>query len=238
MTKIVVYPGTELEMFSKAVNWKKYLSSFIKPHIRGKVLEAGAGLGFTTGWLKHGHEQEWVLLEPDPGMAALLTQKVNRDPAWTHCSVLNGTIGDIAPGRFFDTIIYIDVLEHIQDDKEEIRMAANRLNAGGKLIILSPAYQFLFSPFDKAIGHFRRYSRKRLTSVAGAFLEIESIRYLDTAGLLSSLGNKLILKQQYPTQRQVAFWDKFFVPVSRILDKFFFYSFGKSILGIWIRTSD
>lgn len=62
----------------------------------------------------------------------------------------------------FDTILYIDVLEHIADDRAELVEAARRLNPGGYLVVLSPAHQWLFTAFDAAIGHVRRYTAKSL----------------------------------------------------------------------------
>ncbi|MEP6728805.1 MAG: class I SAM-dependent methyltransferase [Bacteroidota bacterium] len=232
MTENFIYPGKELELFSKAKNWKKYLAHFINPHIKGRVLEVGAGLGGMTSWMKHSDEHEWVLLEPDKKMAELLLKKKGNESINNKYSLINGTI-DNAGYELFDTIIYIDVLEHIEDDNLEISKAAKLLTPGGKLIILSPAFQFLFNPFDKAIGHFRRYSKNSIRKANNRILKEESLHYLDSAGFFSSLANKLLLRQQYPAQKQLIFWDRFLIPVSFVLDRIFFYSFGKSILGVW-----
>jgi len=232
MTESLIYSGRELKLFSKAKNWKQYFCRFIIPHIKGRVLEAGAGLGSMTSYLNKTPGLEWVLLEPDVTMASLLKEKIATGIINSGCTVINGTI-DNAGNVPFDTIIYIDVLEHIEDDHTEIIKAAALLNPGGKLIVLSPAFQFLFSPFDKAIGHYRRYSKKSLQKVIEGRMKNISIHYLDTAGFFSSLANRLFLKQEYPLEKQIIFWDRFLIPVSVFLDKIFFYSFGKSILGIW-----
>jgi 16S rRNA A1518/A1519 N6-dimethyltransferase RsmA/KsgA/DIM1 with predicted DNA glycosylase/AP lyase activity len=77
------YPGKELELFSNAIHWKQYMTSFINPHIKGRVLEVGAGLGTMTRWMNNSPFQEWILLEPDPAMAALLQEmQCNK---WHHC---------------------------------------------------------------------------------------------------------------------------------------------------------
>lgn len=225
------YQGKELELFGQALNWKKYMTSFINPHIQGRVLEVGAGLGTMTRWMNNSAHQEWILLEPDKIMADALNNKPDAGFNGTKFTVINGTIADATD--LFDTIIYIDVLEHIEDDKTEIAKAAALLKPGGKIIILSPAFNFLFSPFDAAVGHFRRYSQKSLQHICGFELLKQDLRYLDTAGFFSSLLNKLLLRQKYPSVKQIAFWDKFLIPVSMLLDRLFMYSFGKSILGIW-----
>jgi 2-polyprenyl-3-methyl-5-hydroxy-6-metoxy-1,4-benzoquinol methylase len=75
---------------------------------------------------------------------------------------VNGTIAALESTGPFDTIIYLDVLEHIADDRAELACAARLLSPQGCVIVLSPAHQFLFSPFDQAVGHYRRYSRATL----------------------------------------------------------------------------
>ena len=91
----------------------------------------------------------------------------------------------------------------------------------------------IFSPFDKAIGHFRRYTKNRVQQAVPAELNKVTLRYLDSVGLMASVANKMFLKQSYPTLKQVRFWDSAMVPVSRFTDPLFLYSIGKSVLGIW-----
>ena len=119
------------------------------------------------------------------------------------------------------------------EDKEEIERASALLNKGGKLIILVPAHQYLYSPFDKAIGHFRRYNKKRLQEVIPVGVRKNKIFYLDCLGLFASLMNKWFLKKDYPTLKQVKFWDRMIVPISKLLDPLIGFSTGKSLIGIW-----
>ena len=227
------YPGQELELFERAVNWKKYFASYIKPYIGAEVAEVGAGLGANTVLLFNRIATKWMLLEPDSTMASLLTKKIADQELPAACEVVQGTLSSLKQNVLFDTIIYIDVLEHIEHDKKEIETAAQLLKPKGHLIILSPAFGFLYSSFDKAIGHYRRYKKQELENLIPVSLKKKSLRYLDSAGFLMSLTNRLVLKQKYPTQQQVNFWDRFGIPVSRVMDKILFFSFGKSILGIW-----
>ena len=136
-------------------------------------------------------------------------------------------------GIKFETILYIDVLEHIKDDKEELKKASEFLKEDGFLVVLSPAFQFLYSRFDDAIGHYRRYSANQLKKMTPEYMKLVNIQYLDSAGFFSSLANRLILKQLYPTADQITFWDKWMIPVSRITDQILLHSFGKTILATW-----
>lgn len=227
------YPGHELELFQHAKHWKKYFSKKIRPFIKGNVLEVGAGIGSTTSLLNDGSAKQWLMLEPDRQMSNIVREKIKDLPS--NCTVQTATIDSVA-GKF-DTIIYIDVLEHIENDAAEVNKAADLLQEDGHIIILAPAFQSLYSPFDKAIGHHRRYNRKKLRTIKPNDLEIISNRYYDSAGYFASVMNKFFLKQKYPSLKQILFWDKWMVPLSTITDKLFFHSFGKSIISIWKKSS-
>jgi 2-polyprenyl-3-methyl-5-hydroxy-6-metoxy-1,4-benzoquinol methylase len=227
------YPGQELAIFEKAVKWKSYFASYIQPFIGDDVLEVGGGIGGTTKLLNNGSSSKWTILEPDETMNRILNRKMGNDRNFSNCVIRPEAIIELKPGENFDTIIYIDVLEHIKNDSEEILKASAILRKNGHLIILSPAYNFLFSPFDKAIGHYRRYTSQSLKAVIPDQLKVIKVQYFDSIGFLASLANKLLLKQSYPSEKQVQIWDKLMVPVSKWTDKIFFHSFGKSILGVW-----
>lgn len=234
MAKTYHYPGEELRLFQDAKNWKTYLKKAISPYIKGHVLEVGAGIGATTKLLNNGACSSWTMLEPDDQMYKELLLEESRFKEQT--IILKGTL-DTVKGSVYDTIIYIDVLEHIEKDREEIEKAAAILNEDGHLIVLSPAFQFLFSPFDQAIGHFRRYQKKDIIDLAPESLRLAKLQYLDSFGFIASAMNKILLHQSYPTKKQVNFWDKTLVQISKFTDPLFFHSFGKSILAVWEKKS-
>jgi hypothetical protein len=229
------YIGNELDLFKYATHWKRYWGKKAAPFIRGHVIEVGAGLGGTTSHLATTDAKfdKWVCLEPDPALGGLISQnldpKVNPlDKIDIEYSYLSNYQTDVKP----DTILYIDVIEHIQNDRLELLEAAARLTSGGHLIVLVPAHNFLFSNFDKAIGHYRRYNKRMLKEVLPPDLKLEKLYYLDSVGLFASLANKLLLKSGSPTIGQIKFWNKWMIPVSTLVDKLLFYSFGKSLLLI------
>ena len=85
--------------------------------------------------------------------------------------------------KTFDTIMYMDVLEHIEDDKKEVNKALKHLNLGGNLIFFVPAYQFLYSDFDKSIGHIKRYNKQFFLSFKeNENISIVELKYFDTIG--------------------------------------------------------
>ena len=222
------YQGSELTLFEKALNWKAYWRSQIGDFVSGDVLEVGAGIGANTRLLSKLLYRSWVCLEPDAELISHIEL-----PSCGRFQKTLGSIEDLAEERHFDTILYIDVLEHIDDDRSELLRAKRRLRPGGRLIVLSPALPFLFSPFDRAIGHFRRYTRKSLREAAPSGLEELRLVYLDSAGLLASAGNRLLLNSEMPGEAQILTWDRVLVPVSRVVDGWLGWRVGKTVLGIW-----
>jgi SAM-dependent methyltransferase len=229
------YVGTELELFSAARNWKLYMASQVKPFIGRNVAEVGAGIGTSTAYLCDGSQARWVCLEPDATLAAVLEGKASEGRLPPVVSVRNCTLARLPHTEKFDTLLYVDVLEHIADDAAEVEQAAERLEPGGRLIVVAPAHQSLYTPFDHAIGHYRRYSRGVLCRLAPGSLTRVRCGYLDCAGLLASLGNKLLLLSAVPTRRQIQVWDRLLVPISRVLDRLLLHAIGKSVLCVWTR---
>lgn len=227
------YIGGELELFSGATNWKAYIAATLKPYLGTKVLEVGAGIGATTQMLCAGSYRRWMALEPDPQLAAQIRQKIAFGQIPRICEVREGTLESLNPKDVFDAVLYIDVLEHIEHDFDELARAASHLAPGGHLVVLAPAHQALFTEFDKAIGHYRRYNRGDLQKLAPAHLLCVKAIYLDAIGLAASLCNKLILKSAQPTCDQILLWDRIMVRLSRLLDPLFAGNIGKSVIVIW-----
>jgi 2-polyprenyl-3-methyl-5-hydroxy-6-metoxy-1,4-benzoquinol methylase len=222
------YIGTELEVFAHALNWKEYVRHKIDPYLKGDVLEVGAGIGTNTPiYTESAQYSTWTCLEPDAALAAQI-------PIVPRSERIVGTLRTLA-NRQFEALIYLDVVEHIEDDATELLLASKVLKPGGHLIILVPAHQWLYTPFDKAIGHFRRYSRSTLLAAAPSSLQLVLIQYLDSVGMLASMANKLLLNSAHPTVAQIKMWDQILVPPSKILDVLTAHRVGKSLLAIWRR---
>jgi SAM-dependent methyltransferase len=203
----------------------------IGPYLGREVLEVGAGIGANTSLFCGPGQTRWVCLEPDARLAGEIKAQITAGTLPGVCEAVTGTLGNLDPDRRFDSVIYVDVLEHIQDDRAEVLAALRFLRPGGHLVALSPAHQFLFSPFDESIGHFRRYSRRSLRAIVPA--EVIRLSYLDSAGLILSSANRFLLRQKMPTLKQIQFWNKRVIPVSRVLDPLVGYRVGKSVLGVW-----
>ena len=233
MNRNVKYAGTELDLFGAAITWKRYWSSFVIPFLNGDVLEVGAGLGANACLLCSDTVRRWVALEPDSTLCRRLHAELQRRGLSQRCHVVHGTLSDLPEHDCFDAVLYLDVLEHIADDSAELRRTVTHLRPGGALIVLAPAHPWLYSDFDRAIGHQRRYTKATMIKTIPPGLTEEFLIYLDSVGLLASGANRFLLHQAIPTSRQIQLWDRVLVSLSRIADPLLRYSLGKSLLGVW-----
>jgi SAM-dependent methyltransferase len=227
------YVGGELPLFLEARNFHRYYLDLFKPWLYGRVLEVGGGLGALTESLLERDVAAITVCEPDVELAASLAKRVGR-----RADVVVGGLREVPSDRgAFDAVLYVDVLEHIEDDRAELVSAVSRLTPGGALLVGGPAHDWLFSSFDAAIGHRRRYDRARLRAlVAGCpTLELVHFAYFDCLGVLLSLGNRWIGCQRMPSPRQVQFWDRLVLPMSRRLDHLLAHRVGKSFVAVACR---
>ncbi len=231
-----LYQGSELDLFAKAANWKHYWGDEIGPFLGKTVLEVGAGTGSTARLLCNTRQDLWLALEPDSQLVARMIADQKSGFLPHNFQAVIGTTADLKHAPF-DTALYIDVLEHIKDDRGELARASDALGPGGHLVVLAPAHQLLFTAFDESVGHFRRYGLSNLSSLAPSSMKVVKAIYLDSVGLLASLGNKTLLRSALPTARQIAIWDKGMVPISRVLDRLVRFSLGKSALVVWRKSA-
>lgn len=224
------YMGRELELFANAHRWRAYWGSKVAPFLGPRVLEVGAGIGSNPLALWRPGLADWLAVEPDPELAERFlerTQGLRPRPR-----VHRGTLETLSGEAPFDAALYIDVLEHLEDDAEEVARASAVLRPGGYLIALSPGHPTLFSPFDKAIGHVRRYTLRGLSALVGRHLTVVQAMHLDSIGALLSLSNRLLLRAAEPTRRQLAFWNGLCVPLSHLTDPLLLHRLGRSVLVI------
>ena len=222
----------ELEFFDAAKNWRKYQFKNILKYINSSVLEIGPGTGHNVQYYKN-RASQITLLETNKNLANSLKSKFDEDKK---IIVLNTDIH--IQEKTFDTIMYMDVLEHIEDDKKEVNKALKHLNSGGNLIFFVPAYQFLYSDFDKSIGHIKRYNKQFFLSFKeNENISIVELKYFDSIGFFFAVLNKLFNKNKKESiGLGVKIWDKLMF-LSIIMDLIFLNKFGKSLFCIMKKNS-
>ena len=223
--KNINYPGWELKYFDKAKNFRNYQFDLIKRNIKGKIAEIGPGNGvFLKFYIKN--SEKIYLYEPTVAFNKNL--KKNRSKK---IKIINKKFR--LKKNFFDTILYLDVIEHIENDLIEIKNAYKSLRKGGKLIINVPAYQHLYSQFDKDIDHLRRYSKSDFIKILNKLkIYRYQITYFDSIGYMLSLLSKIFVKNyRNHFAKKIKIWNSL-MPISKFFDKILFHCFGKSLLVV------
>ena len=199
----------------------------IKKYFKDGIFEVGAGLGsFTKEYIDQFANVH--LSDLDKNNYNQLKKKFSK----SNVKIFKNKIQETE--FTYNTIVYLNVLEHIQEDENEIDIASSKLNLGGNLIILVPAHQNLYSKFDKAVGHCKRYDIKFFKNLNKDNLKIKKLIYLDALGYLLYFLNKIFFKEEeYPSKTKILIWDKIFIPITIILDFLTFYKFGKNILCVY-----
>ena len=220
------YPGAELDSFDKASIWRKYIFWNIKNYIKGFTLEVGAGIGSFTSNYKS-LASNITLSEIDTDNLDFVKEKFKTEN-FNFTSDYTKNIN-----KNFDTIMYLNVLEHIKEDDKEILDAFEKLNPNGYLIILVPAHNKLYSKFDKAIGHYRRYDISFFKNIKLQKSKLVKLCFLDSAGYFLYYLNKIFFKEEvYPSKIKILIWDKIFTPFTFFLDKILMNKVGKNILYV------
>lgn len=212
----------------------------IRPYLQEEVLEAGAGIGNITGLLV---QEGWTLTvsEIEPLYLQGLRERFAGQPCVREIVAIDLQHNDFARAyaayrERFGSIVLLNVIEHLEDDRAAVENCRFLLKPGGVLIALAPAYRFLFSMLDKELGHHRRYTRKRLAKVlTGGGLTIARSFYFNFMGIPAWLYGKWRRVKAVP-EGEMGFYDKL-VPAGKLLDKLVFRCAGLSAIVIGKKES-
>jgi SAM-dependent methyltransferase len=225
------YDGRDLEAMSNAVRYHRWVVGELAPYLDGDVAEIGAGTGNVSALLLESGIRHLTAVEPSPEMYPILRRRMEGDGRAT---VLHGRLG--APGlefpARFDSIVYFNVLEHVDDDAGELRRAFDALRPGGHLCVFVPALQWLYGQLDAEVGHRRRYGRGGLRRVVeSAGFEVVRLRFLDAPGVLPWLLFIRLMRRSL-NPGGVAAYDRWVVPIARAVERVVPPPIGKNLLCI------
>ncbi len=223
----------ELEQMAKAKNYNLWIWEQMKGHLGKKVLEIGAGIGTFASLLL---DKELVIAtDVAPNCMVWLNRKFSD---FKNVKILELDVasridfnGLVSGG--VDSVICLNVLEHIGDDLLALRNIYRLLNPTGKLILLVPAFPMLYGSLDRVGGHFRRYTKKDLKSkLIQAGFEIEKLYYFNSLGFFAWFVVNRVLKSKRTTGGKLFFYDKILVPPLRLVERIFSPPFGQSLFSI------
>jgi 2-polyprenyl-3-methyl-5-hydroxy-6-metoxy-1,4-benzoquinol methylase len=230
-----------LEAISSAHRFNTWMFDTIKPFCKGHVLEVGCGIGnisklliknkFKTS-LSDYSDQYFDILRKEFGDNGKVENIYKVDLAKENFETVYPDLINT-----FDTIIAMNVVEHIYDDHLAISNCRKMLRENGHIIILVPAFQSLFNAFDKELVHFRRYTKKTLTKLfEDENFNIIHKQYFNAAGMAGWYINGTLLKKKLIPPDQMKAFDKL-VPAFKLADKLIMNAMGLSVIHIGVKTS-
>jgi SAM-dependent methyltransferase len=234
MSKKVVYVGKDLEAMSFAVNYHKWILEEFRPFLGKKLVEVGAGTGSFSEMLIAEKPSNLALVEPSE-MFKFLEKNISQIKTSANVDYYNAVFSETAASLSErpDTIIYVNVLEHIEDDAAELKKVYETLETGGHCLIFVPAFMSLYGAFDEKVGHFRRYTKRDLAVKAkSAGFKVVKSKYFDFVGIFPWYIKYKLLKSNNLENGAVTAYDKFAVPLTKQFERLINFPFGKNILTI------
>jgi SAM-dependent methyltransferase len=212
--------GKTLEALSQTERLNQWLFSKLADGVRGDVLEIGSGIG-TLSRLILPAADSLVLSDREPGCLDLLRKSYGGNAKVIVAEYdLNGSPPREIASRRFDTIVAVNVIEHVEDDVTLVAHLADLLRPGGKLLVYVPACPFAYGTIDVTLGHYRRYTPATLSALfRQSGLTSEEPRYFNLVGLFGWLVNGRALRRRQLGARQIALFESL-VPLVRLEDRF------------------
>ncbi|WP_239345581.1 bifunctional 2-polyprenyl-6-hydroxyphenol methylase/3-demethylubiquinol 3-O-methyltransferase UbiG [Frankia sp. CiP3] len=224
-----------------AVNYRRFERDLVSPHCGRRVLEIGSGLGdFAAGLRGYDH---LTVSDTDPLCLRTLRDRfagrADVDVIMLDVAALTGTElpeGAAPVPRPVDTLIMMNVLEHIEDDVAALRGLSRLVVPGGRVVLWVPAYPALYGEFDRMVGHFRRYTPatlRRPVELAG--LRVERMHPVNLLGAFAWWVAVRRAGQRGVDPRLVRLYDRVVVPTSRFVEQRMRVPFGQSVLCVATR---
>ena len=210
-------------------NYRDWIINEFDPFLTGHAVEIGAGSGSLSEKIIDCVSQLDVI-EPSASLTSRLTERLGAKSNVTIHNLTSDEWLDNADPASRDAIIMVNVLEHIYDDKNTLQKIYNVLKPGAFLLLYVPALPFLFSRLDEEHGHFRRYTKKTLSNmVVHVGFEILNAKYIDLLGIIPWLIFNKWLGRTAFDRNMVHFYDRFCIPVTKLVEKCIFSPIGKNV---------
>jgi len=217
----------------EVVNYFAWQVDLFRDFARGTIIDHGAGTGGLSSALVNAGIGSVVAVEPDPQLVEVLHEKFDNVPT---ADVFAGTLDDYLAvhGRAcVDAIVSSNVMEHIEDDVACLQAMHDLLRPGGSIGLYLPARPELFGSLDRAVGHYRRYTRPELTDKLGrAGFDVVSVKYRNLVGVLPWILTGQILKRDRVGSGSLKIFDRVVFPVCRRLEDLFPPRYGLNLVAI------
>jgi SAM-dependent methyltransferase len=217
-----------------APNYLSWVADTCRPYLGHRVLEVGAGLGAITARYENGRDV--VANDLSPSCVLALRERFAEHP---NVHVEERDLRTREADAEFDSVVMVNVLEHIADDAGALRGLARLLTPGGNIVVYVPALNGLYGAWDKRIGHYRRYSVWRLREVfREAGLEPVEVRWANLLAIPAwaafGRGN---IDDRERSGELLSLWDRAAVPAARFLESRVRMPIGLNVFGVGRRPA-
>jgi len=227
----MIYQGlTTLEVLTEAKNYNRWIAESFSPYIQAPLLEFGAGIGNISELLSS--YTPLCLTDTDERMLVHLKN------TFSHMNDVSVNFLDITQPppehlvESFQTVIGINVLEHVEYDEQALFHLGNLLKPSGRLLLLVPAKKWAYTDLDERLGHFRRYEKKELAEkLAKASFQVEKLYFFNIVGLLSWIVRDKIERSGGLRSYQISLFDSI-VPILKRVEAKVRMPLGISLIAI------
>jgi SAM-dependent methyltransferase len=225
------YTVADQERMSSATNYFRWQSDMVTRELGQRVVEVGCGIGNFTRMLLD--RQAVFAIDIEPECVERLKERYAGHANLQAFSGDGATVLRSLRRHEPDSCVCLNVLEHIEDDHEALSAMAEAIVPGGVIVLLVPAFQSLYGPIDRNLGHYRRYSRSSLSALAQTVgLRVRKLRYVNTVGFFGWWTNSHILKREAQSEAQIQLFDKVIVPVMSRAENLVPPPFGQSLFAV------
>jgi 2-polyprenyl-3-methyl-5-hydroxy-6-metoxy-1,4-benzoquinol methylase len=231
-TRNSAYTIEDQERMTRAKNYFAWQHRLVAPHFGRRVVEVGCGVGNFTGTLLDC--EIVVAVDVEPGCIARLRQRYSNRSNLHAFAIGADTDAFCELARFSpDSCVCLNVLEHVADDRQALLRMASILVPGGVVVLLVPAFPALYGPIDRNLEHYRRYTRKSITALAGAAkLRIKEMHFLNIVGFFAWWVNAHLLRREAQSEAQIEFFDRYIVPAMSRFESLVHPPLGQSLFVV------
>lgn len=218
-----------------ARNYRQWILDIFLPFLGKRIVEVGAGSGSFSEMLLATNPEWLIAIEPSNNMYPLLAERIRNlgpnQPGYAHQGTLVERIESIRSVGAPDTVVYVNVLEHVEDDIRELQAIHSLLQPGGRALIFVPAHAWLMGSMDRQLGHFRRYTLNELVEKCTATgYKIRLSSYFDVLGVAPWWVRYRLFRSKSMEPGLVRIYDRYAVGLSRFLDGVFHPPLGKNVI--------
>jgi len=216
-----------------APRYNRWQYSRVAPYLGRRICEIGSGIGNMSTLILGGAPELLVLTDIDSYYREALRHQFDgrHDVVVEELALPDKSAANRFQRYALDTVVALNVIEHIAEDLEALKSMAAMLRPGGRAVILVPAFQKLFGSLDRELGHLRRYTRSGLSQrMHEAGFRVERAFYFNLVGTIGWWINARLRQAPRIPLEQLRYFDTL-VPILRLEDRVPL-PFGQSVIAI------